>query len=174
MSVALLVLRVVVGALFAGHGSQKLFGWFKGHGLNGTGAFFESIGLTPGVPLAFLAGASELAGGVLLGVGLFLPVACLLLVAVMATAIATVHWKNGVWAQNGGIEYPLVLAAVAFTITAIGPGLVSLDNLFGIDWASLAWAIGATVVGVAGGLLALAVAHSSHQHHSHGAEPHAV
>ena len=67
MSIALPVLRLVAGALFAGHGSQKLFGWFKGHGLNGTGSFFESVGLTPGVPLAFLAGSAELAGGLLLG-----------------------------------------------------------------------------------------------------------
>jgi putative oxidoreductase len=171
MSVALLVLRVIVGALFAGHGSQKLFGWFKGHGLHGTGSYFESIGLTPGVALAFLAGAAELAGGLLLGFGLFLPVACLLLVAVMATAIATVHWKNGVWVSDGGFEFPLVLAAVAFAVTAIGPGSISLDNLFGIDWASLKWAVAATVVGVIAGLVSVAIARIV-SHRTHGAQPH--
>lgn len=89
MSVALLVMRVAVGALFVGHGSQKLFGWFRGHGLKGTGSYFESVGLTPGVALAALAGAAELVGGLLLAFGLAVPLACALLVAVMATAIAT-------------------------------------------------------------------------------------
>jgi len=173
MSVALLVLRVVVGALFAGHGSQKLFGWFKGHGLRGTASFFESAGLTPGVPLAFLAGAAEFAGGLLLGFGLFLPVACLLLVAVMAVAIATVHWKNGVWASDGGFEFPLVMAAVAFAVTATGAGRYSLDELFGIDWASLNWAIAATVVGVVGALVSVAIARII-SHRTHGAQPHAA
>lgn len=170
MSVALLVLRVIVGALFAGHGSQKLFGWFKGHGLNATGSFFESTGLTPGVPLAFLAGTAELVGGLLLGFGLFLPVACLLLVAVIATAIAAVHWKNGVWAADGGFEFPLVMVAVAFAVTAIGAGRYSLDNLFGIVWASLTWAIAATVVGVLGGLVAVALPRITHR--THGTQPH--
>jgi putative oxidoreductase len=170
MSVALLVLRLIASALFAGHGSQKLFGWFKGHGLNGTGSFFESVGLTPGVPLAFLAGSAELAGGLLLALGLALPVACLLLVAVMATAISIVHWKNGVWAADGGFEFPLVLAAVAFAVTAIGAGRYSLDNLFGIDWASLSWAIGATIVGAVAALATVAVARITHR--THGTQPH--
>jgi putative oxidoreductase len=170
MSVALLVLRLIAGALFAGHGSQKLFSWFKGHGLNGTGSFFESVGLTPGVPLAFLAGSAELGGGLLLGFGLALPVAYVLLVAVMATAIAIVHWKNGVWAADGGFEFPLVLGAVAFAVTAIGAGRYSLDNVFGIDWASLTWAIGATVVGVIAALVAVALARITHR--THDTQPH--
>ncbi|HZO49918.1 MAG TPA: DoxX family protein [Gaiellaceae bacterium] len=152
MSVALLVLRAVVGALFVGHGSQKLFGWFRGHGLRGTASFFEGIGLRPGVPLAFLAGAAELSGGLLLGFGLFVPVAALLLAAVMATAIATVHWKNGVWAQDGGFEFPLVMATVAFAVAAIGAGSISLDHAFGVSWHGLGWAIAATVIGAAAGI----------------------
>jgi putative oxidoreductase len=91
----------------------------------------------------------------------------------MATATATVHWKNGVWVQDGGFEFPLVLAAVAFAVAAIGPGSVSLDNLFGIDWASLTWAVIATVAGVVGGLASVAVARTSH-HRTHGAQPHAA
>lgn len=170
MSVALFVLRLIVGALFAGHGSQKLFGWFKGHGLHATGSFFESAGLTPGVPLAFLAGTAELEGGLLLASGLLLPVACLLLVAVMATAIAVVHWKHGVWAADGGFEFPLVMGAVAFAVTAAGPGSISLDNAFGIDWASLNWAIGATVVGIVASLVSIVVARITHR--THGAQPH--
>jgi putative oxidoreductase len=173
VSEALLVLRVVVGALFVGHGTQKLFGWFKGHGLKGTGAYFESVGLSPGVALAALAGLAELAGGLLLGFGLAVPVACALIVAVMATAFATVHWKNGVWVQDGGFEYPLVLAAVAFAVAAIGPGSISLDDAFDIEWASLEWALVATGVGVVGALAALALARLSHRR-THGAQPHAA
>jgi len=172
MSVAMLVLRVVVGALFAGHGSQKLFGWFKGHGPVATGAFFESVGLAPGVPLAVLAGAAELAGGLLLGVGLALPVACVLLAAVMTTAIATVHWKHGLWAADGGFEFPLVLAAVTFAITGVGPGSISLDDALGIGWASLAWAVGATAVGVLAGLGVVALARLVHR--AQGTQPHAA
>jgi putative oxidoreductase len=66
MNIALLILRIVVGGLFAGHGAQKLFGWFGGHGLQDTGGFFESLGFRPGTPMAFVAGAAELGGGLLL------------------------------------------------------------------------------------------------------------
>jgi putative oxidoreductase len=172
MSVALLVLRVVAGALFAGHGSQKLFGWFDGHGLKGTGSFFESVGLVPGVPLAFLAGLAELAGGLLLGFGLALPVACLLLVAVMAAAIAAVHWKHGLWATNGGFEFPLLLTAVLFALTALGPGSISLDDAFGIAWASLGWAIAATLLGVLAAIVAVALGRASQR--TGGTQPHAA
>jgi putative oxidoreductase len=158
MNVALLILRVIVGGLFVGHGLQKLVGWFGGHGPKGTAAFFESVGLRPALPLALLAGASEFAGGLLLGFGLFVPVAALLLVGVMATAIAAVHWKNGIWVTSGGFEYPLVLATVAFAVAALGPGSISLDDVFGIDWSGLKWAIGAAVLGGLGGLSLVALA----------------
>lgn len=157
MNVALLVLRVIVGGLFVGHGSQKLFGWFGGHGPKGTASFFDGVGLAPALPLALLAGTAELAGGLLLGLGLFVPVAALLLVGVMTTAVAAVHWKNGLWVTAGGLEYPLVLAAVAFAVAAIGPGSISLDHAFGIDWAGLKWAVGAVVCGGLGGLIAFAL-----------------
>jgi putative oxidoreductase len=155
MNVALLVLRVIVGGLFVGHGSQKLFGWFGGHGPKGTASFFENLGLAPALPFTLLAGTAELAGGLLLGFGLFLPVAALLLVGVMTTAIASVHWKNGLWVTTGGLEYPLVLAAVAFAIAALGPGSVSLDHAFGIDWYGLDWAAAAAAIGCLGGLSAV-------------------
>jgi putative oxidoreductase len=159
MNVALLVLRVVVGALFAGHGTQKLYGWFRGPGLKRTASFFESVGLAPGLPVAALAGLAELAGGLLLGFGLLVPVAALLITGVMTTAIVAVHRKNGIWNQNGGFEFPLVLATVAFEVAAIGPGTLSLDNVFGIDWSGLNWAIGAVVAGAIGGLAVYALGH---------------
>ena len=155
MNIALLILRVVVGGLFAGHGAQKLFGWFGGHGLRNTGGFFESLGFRPGTPMAFLAGAAELGGGLLLAFGLFVPAAAAMLTGVMVSAIAAVHWKKGVWNQNGGIEFHLVLIAVAFAVAAIGAGRYSLDNAFGIDWHGLWWAIGAVGLGAVGGLASL-------------------
>lgn len=155
MNIALFILRVLVGGLFAGHGAQKLFGWFGGHGLRNTGGFFESIGFRPGTPMAFLAGSAELGGGLLLGFGLFVPAAAVMLTGVMVSAIAAVHWEKGLWNQNGGIEFPLVLGAVAFAIAAIGAGRYSLDDAFGIDWHGLWWALGAVGVGALGGLVSL-------------------
>lgn len=83
--------------------------------------------------------------------------------------IAAVHWKNGLWVSDGGFEFPLVLAAVAFAVTAIGAGRYSLDNLFGIDWASRTWAIGATIVDMPGGLVAVALVRITHRTHRHPA-----
>ncbi|MCL6459850.1 MAG: DoxX family protein, partial [Gorillibacterium sp.] len=102
----LLVLRVVVGLLFMGHGAQKLFGWFGGYGPKGTGGWMESIGIKPGVPAAVAAGLIELVGGVLLAVGLFTPVAAVLVALTMLGAISKVHGKNGLWATANGYEYP--------------------------------------------------------------------
>jgi putative oxidoreductase len=155
MNIALLILRVVVGGLFAGHGAQKLFGWFGGHGLQNTGGFFESIGFRPGTPMAFVAGAAELGGGLLLAFGLFVPAAAVLLTGVMVSAIAAVHWQKGLWNQNGGIEFPLVLGTVAFAVAAIGAGRYSLDAAFGIHWQGLWWALGAVGLGAVGGLASM-------------------
>ena len=169
MNVALLALRVIVGGLFAGHGSQKLFGWFGGHGVSGTASFFETLELSPARPLVLLAGAAELLGGVLLAVGLFIPVAGLLLVGVMVTAIAAAHWKNGLWVTNGGFEYPLVLAAVAFAVAALGPGSISLDHAFGIHWSGIRWAIAASLAGGLGGLCGFALGRITHRPQSRDA-----
>ncbi|HWQ23411.1 MAG TPA: DoxX family protein [Gaiellaceae bacterium] len=155
MNVALLVLRLVVGGLFVGHGAQKLFGWFGGQGLKGTASAFESIGLKPGVPLALVAGLAELGGGALLASGLFLPAAAALLVAVMAAATVSVHWPHGLWSTNGGYELPLVMATAAFALAAIGPGSVSLQDAFGWEWAGLWWAVAAALAGVLAGLTAV-------------------
>ena len=102
MEVGLLVLRLVVGAFFVGHGAQKLFGWFRGHGLAATGAGFEQMGLRPGRTMAAIAGVSEVTGGLLLALGLLTPLAAALLVAVMTLAIAMVHWRPGPWVTEGG------------------------------------------------------------------------
>jgi putative oxidoreductase len=89
MSMGLLVLRVAFGALFAAHGTQKLFGWFGGYGLEGTGGFFESIGFRPGKVMAFVAGATELSAGLGLAFGLLTPLAAAAVIGVMINAIFT-------------------------------------------------------------------------------------
>jgi len=158
MSVGLLVLRVVVGLLFFGHGAQKLFGWFGGHGLAGTGQFFESMGFPQGKRQAFLAGFFEAAGGLLIALGLVTPFAAAALIAVMTVAVLKVHLAKGVWSSNGGFEYNAVLAAVAFALAGVGAGNWSLDHAIGLDVHGVAWALGALGAGILGGLLPLAEA----------------
>lgn len=127
--VALLVVRVVIGGLFVGHGVQKLFGWFGGYGIVGTGAFMESIGLRPGKQMALLAGLSEVLGGLFLIAGVLLPVAALFIGGAMVIAIAKVHGKNGLWSQNNGFEYNLVLLVVVVALALLGPGSLSIPSL---------------------------------------------
>lgn len=126
MRIGLSVVRAIVGLLFVGHGTQKLFGWFGGHGPEGTGQFFESIGLRPGKPNALAAGTSEAVGGALLATGLATPLAAAALTGTMATAIQTVHGAKGVWVSDGGFEYNLVLIAAVLAIT---------DETSGRGWA---------------------------------------
>src|SRR5437588_8716504 len=139
MNLGLLVLRVIVGLLFAGHGAQKLFGVFGGHGLRGTAGFFEGIGLKPGNVHATAAGLMEFGGGILLALGLITPVASAALVAVMTAAVITVHYAKGLWVTNGGYEYNLVLGTVAFALAAVGPGAWSLDNALGLSTPGVWW-----------------------------------
>jgi putative oxidoreductase len=153
MEVGLLVLRLVVGAFFVGHGAQKLFGWFGGHGRARTGAAFESMGLRPGRAMATLAGLTEMTGGVLLAAGFLTPLAAAMLIGVMTLAIAIVHWRHGPWVTEGGWEYSVVLIAVAFAITAVGPGKYSLDRALDLDLAGLDWAVISLAVGVVGALV---------------------
>jgi putative oxidoreductase len=171
VSVGLLVLRVVIGGLFIGHGAQKLFGWFGGHGPRGTGGFFESLGLRPGRVMALGAGLAELCGGVLFACGLLTPLAAALLIAVMVVAIATVHWTHGLWVTEGGFEYNLVLVAAAFAVAAIGAGEWSLDNALGLDVAGAGWALAALAAGLLGGVVAIAVGRFAARHQVGGTAP---
>jgi putative oxidoreductase len=163
MDIALLVLRVVVGLFFAGHGAQKLFGSFGGHGLAGTAGFFDSIGMKPGRRNAIAAGTAELVGGVLLVLGLLTPLAAALIIAVMFVAIATVHLKNGPWVTDSGWEYNAVLIAIAFAVAGAGPGEISLDDVIGWmpDITGTGWAFGALAAGAVGALGALAGARAA-------------
>lgn len=152
MDLALLVLRVVIGLLFVGHGTQKLFGVFGGLGLKATADMFDAISLRPGHLHARAAGMAEAVGGALLALGLLTPVAAALVIAVMVAAIMTVHLRKGIWISDGGYEYNLVLIAAAFALAGAGPGRWSLDNAFGIGWSSTGWALVALAAGVIGGI----------------------
>ena len=149
MKLGLTLLRVIVGVLFFGHGTQKLKGWFGGHGLEGTAGFFESLGLRPGKRHATAAGAAEAGGGALLALGFLTPAAAAAIIGTMATAIRTVHFKNGPWVTNGGYEYNLVLIATMVALADVGPGDFSLDHALGLEAKGPLVALGALVGGVA-------------------------
>ena len=157
MDIALLVLRVIVGLLMAGHGAQKLFGSFGGHGIDGTAGFMESLGMRPGRRHATAAGTAELAGGALLALGLITPLGAALVIGVMVVAIAMVHAKNGPWVSDGGFEYNLVIIATCFALAGAGPGNFSLDNAIGWmpDITGAGWAFIALGVGLLGGMAAM-------------------
>lgn len=129
LDVGLLLIRLVVGILFIGHGAQKLFGMFGGYGPNGTGGWMESIGIKPGVLMAVLAGLMEFGGGLLFTLGLLTPLAVVLIALAMLGAIVKVHFKNGLWATANGYEYPLVLLVVVIGIALTGAGAYSVDAL---------------------------------------------
>jgi putative oxidoreductase len=145
-----LLLRLVVGGFFVGHGTQKLFGWFGGHGLDATAQSFEVIGLRPGRANAIAAGAAEAGGGVLLVAGLATPLAASVLTGTMLTAIHRVHLKKGPWLSNGGYEYNAVLIAAAITLAEVGPGELSLDAALGRQRSGPGWALAALAAGALG------------------------
>ncbi|MUG43702.1 DoxX family protein [Paenibacillus sp. FSL W8-0186] len=129
LDVGLLLIRLVVGLLFIGHGAQKLFGMFGGYGPKGTGGWMESIGIKPGVLMAVLAGLMEFVGGLLFTLGFLMPLAAALIALAMLGAIVKVHFKNGLWSTANGYEYPLVLLVVAIAMALTGAGHISLDAL---------------------------------------------
>ncbi|MEQ8822844.1 MAG: DoxX family protein [Filomicrobium sp.] len=126
------LVRVATGAILIPHGAQKLFGWFGGHGLVGTGQFFEqSLGLAPGLLFAGLAGLTEFVGGLLLVFGLLTRLSALAVVGVMAYAVFFVHLSNGFFWTNGGYEFPLLWGLVAIALVIRGGGPLSVDNKIG-------------------------------------------
>jgi putative oxidoreductase len=156
MSTGLLIARLVFGTVMAAHGTQKLFGWFGGYGIAGTGGFFESVGFRPGRVLALAAGLGETASGLLVALGLFGPIGPAVMLSVMIVA-SSLHWNNGLLATSNGIELPLLYSASAVSLALTGYGAYSLDAFFGIVglWTpELVWA--ALALGVFGGVANLA------------------
>jgi putative oxidoreductase len=156
MAIGLLILRLVVGLTLAAHGAQKLFGWFGGSGLNGTGGFLEQLGFVPGRRHALFAGLAELGGGLLLALGLATPVAAVLIVAVMTVAAVSAHLKQGFFNHKQGYEYTLILAIAAVSLAFTGPGPLSLDAWLGVQDAGPVWGLAALVLGVVAGAIQLA------------------
>jgi len=127
---AALVLRVPVGLVLAAHGAQKLFAWFGGYGLEGTGQWLASIGLEPGYLMALLAGGAEFFGGLALVLGLLTRPAALVAAFTMLVAIFSVHIGNGLFMSNNGYEYALTLLVVTVALAIQGAGRFAVDNLF--------------------------------------------
>lgn len=128
-SVANLALRIPVGIILAAHGSQKLFAWFGGYGLEGTGQWMESIGLAPGFLMALLAGSAEFFGGIALFLGVLTRPAAVVTAFTMVIAIFSVHLSNGLFMSNNGYEYALALLAITVALAVQGGGKFSVDNV---------------------------------------------
>jgi len=155
---ALLIGRLVLGLIMAAHGSQKLFGWFGGHGLHTTGEFFVQLGFRPGRLFATAAAVGEVVSGLLVALGFLGPIGPALMISLMIVAAVSVHWKHGLFAMSNGIELPLLYATGALGLALIGPGIYSLDTALGLTplWTpKLEWA--AIAVGIVGGLANLMV-----------------
>lgn len=125
---AALSLRIPAGIIFMAHGAQKLFGWFGGYGLEGTGQWMASIGLEPGVLMALMAGSAEFFGGLFLLLGLLTRPAALTLAVTMGVAIVSVHLENGLFMANNGYEFGLALLAVSVSLLFSGAGSMSADH----------------------------------------------
>jgi putative oxidoreductase len=171
MNIGLLALRLVVGLTFAGHGSQKLFGVLGGPGLRNMASGFERMGLRPGRVHALAAGTTELAGGMLLALGLLTPFAAAGLIAVMTVAVLAVHLPNGFWNSSKGFEYNLALVATAFALAGVGAGDWSLDSALGLAVSGTWWAVAAIAAGVLGGIATLVIGRHYPEHAAHRRQP---
>lgn len=158
IGIGLLLARLFLGLGLAAHGAQKLFGWFGGYGIKGTGGFFEgTLGLKPGALFATMSGLGEFGGGALVAIGWLGPIGPALIISVMVIAMITVHWKNGFFVASNGVELPLMNIAGALALTFGGFGAYSLDAVARVDVLAtpqVAWI--AIIVAVAGALLSIA------------------
>jgi putative oxidoreductase len=146
MDTGLLILRLVIGLLLVGHGAQKLFGWFGGYGLKGTGGYLAGLGYRPGLLFALLAGVAEAGGGASMALGLAVPIAAALLIATMIN-VASGHRLDRFWNHEGGWEFPMVLGVIAAALAVSGGGSYALDNVFDWQLSGNAWGAAAVIVG---------------------------
>jgi putative oxidoreductase len=157
MKLGRLIARIIIGGLFVGHGTQKLFGWFGGPGREGTEKMMDKLDMKPPKEQALLASWAETAGGALLVLGALTPLSAALLTGSMITAIRKVHLPNGLWATNQGYEYNLALIAALAALIDGGPGRPSIDSALGIDTTGPRWTIAALAAGAAGSTLAIEI-----------------
>lgn len=163
----LLILRLVVGLTLTAHGAQKLFGWFGGPGIEGWTGILSQMGVRPAGVWAWLHALMEFVGGLMLGIGLLTPLAAAGLASVMVMAIVKVHWKNGFFNKNGGIEFALAMLGGMIAIGLSGPGAYALDpqSLFG--WSSTALFLVALLLGLlVDGLVLASTAVGTGQRHT--------
>lgn len=147
----LLALRLTAGGLMAGHGAQKLWGKFGGHGLEGTAGWLESLGLTPGKRWALLSGVSEFGGGTLTALGLGGPVGPIAMQGSTAMSIRKAHWGKPIWVSEGGAELPVLYSAIGTALIFAGPGRYSIDRTFRLKTPKALAAL--TLAGVVGGFM---------------------
>jgi putative oxidoreductase len=169
MDLAFAIIRVVLGLAIAAHGAQKLFGWFGGYGLAGTGGFFEQqLGFRPGKLFAAAAGLGEFGGGVLTILGLGGALGPALIVMVMVVAILTVHIRNGFFITNQGWELNLMYILTAAAIAYGGNGAFTLDGALGLSVLNTPLSVSAVLVAaVVLGMLNLAARRPVSQHEPH-------
>src|ERR1700681_938663 len=157
LSIGLLLARLFLGLGVAAHGAQKLFGWFGGYGIKGTGGFFEgSLGLKPGALFATMSGLGEFGGGLLVAIGWLGPIGPALIIAVMTIAMITVHWKHGFFVTSSGVELPLMNVAGALALAFAGFGAYALDAVAPVAVLAtpqVAWI--AIIIAVVGALLSI-------------------
>jgi putative oxidoreductase len=166
-----LAARVVIGGLFVGHGTQKLFGWFGGPGMAGTEQMMEAIDMRPPRAHAYAAGITETVGGAMLVAGAATPAAAAGLTGTMITAIRKVHAPNGPWAAQGGWEYNAVLIASLLALADAGPGDLSVDAVLGTERRGPGWALAAFGVGAASAVAAMALGRRAGSRPAPGPEP---
>ncbi len=154
--VGILILRLVAGLIFAGHGAQKAFGWWGGPGPAGWHGAMEHMGFRPASLFAWVSMLAELVGGILLVLGLLTPVAAALLVAQSVVIIVHAHLPKGFWNMRGGYEFPLMLGAAAVALGLVGAGSISLDHAFSIVFSDTV-RVALLILGAIAGGIALAV-----------------
>ncbi|WP_406099284.1 DoxX family protein [Streptomyces sp. NBC_01013] len=158
MDTGLLVLRLVAGLLIAGHGIQKVSFRLGGNGLAGGTEEFRHDGFRGGRVTALAAGSSQIGAGLFLAAGLLTPMAAMAAMGVMTVA-GTVKWQQGLWVQDDGYEYPMVLVTISAALALAGPGHWSLDQALGLPSWPLWVSVTVIVLGPASGLLTRVVLH---------------
>lgn len=158
LDAAALVLRLGVGLIFAVHGAQKAFGWWKGSGFAGWEAVMVRMGFRPARLFAAISVGAELGGGLALAIGLLTPLAATVLLGQCLVIIFAAHWPRGFFNRDNGYEFPLALISAVVAALLLGPGRLSLDALVGFGLADETRAA-LLAIGIVGGAVLLAIPH---------------